>query len=72
MAIVGEVETTMWGKTLIGEATHDSYSLMPVGNDESNAINWEEIEKKEWMIQFKPDNDSEIEKSTNAESDHIY
>ncbi len=54
MAIVGEVNTTMWGSTLIGESTHDSYGLMPVGRDEASAVNWEEITKEEWMEQFEP------------------
>lgn len=51
MAIVGEVETTLYGKCLIAE-TDDGADLKSVGRDESAAENWTEISKDEWMKNF--------------------
>ena len=50
--ILGELDTTMWGKLcLIAEEDGDSI-LRPVGKDEASAFNWQEITKKEWMKSF--------------------
>jgi len=54
MSIVGEVETTMWGTTLVAEATHDNYGLVPVGKDPARAVGWEEVTEEEWTEQFEP------------------
>lgn len=51
MAIVGEVETTLYGRCLVGE-TNKSANLQPIGLDESSTVNWTEITKEEWMKNF--------------------
>jgi hypothetical protein len=51
MSIVGEVETTLYGKCLIAESSGYA-DLKPVGKDESSAENWAEISKEEWMKNF--------------------
>jgi hypothetical protein len=51
MAIRGELETTMWGKALIAESNQRS-DLVPVGRDESSAVNWMETTEDEWMKSF--------------------
>ena len=53
LSIVGEAETTMWGKTLVGESNEDAYNLIPIGSDKASAVNWVEIPKEEWMTQFE-------------------
>lgn len=45
--IIGEVDSTMYGHCLVGEGTWN-YNLLPVGMNESNAMNYEEINKSEW------------------------
>lgn len=50
MKIVGEANTTLYGKCLVGE---DNYGkLKPIGADSSNAENWIEITEDEWMKNF--------------------
>lgn len=49
--VLGELETTMWGKTLIGESDWRS-ELIPVGQTDDNAVNWSEIDREEWMKSF--------------------
>ena len=51
MAILGEVETTMYRKCLVAESNRTG-NLLPVGKDESAADNWREISKEEWMQNF--------------------
>jgi hypothetical protein len=51
IAIVGEVETTMYGRCLVAECS-DKADLLPVGADESHAENYSEITKEEWMMNF--------------------
>ena len=51
IAILGEVETTLYGTCLIAESSERA-DLKPVGKDESNAENWSEISKDEWMRNF--------------------
>ncbi len=48
--IVGALETTMWGLTLIAETTGNK--LIAVGRDEASAVNYSEITKEEWMRYF--------------------
>lgn len=55
VAIRGKVKTTMWGETLVGESTGDSYGLVPVGEDEASAINFVEITEEEWLKIFESD-----------------
>lgn len=52
MKIVGELETTMYGKCLVGERT-DKSDLYPVGRDESAAENWVEATETEWESCFE-------------------
>ncbi len=47
MRILGEVESNMYGTCLVGERQNKS-DFQPVGTDESNAVNWAEIQKEEW------------------------
>lgn len=51
ISIVGEVNTTLYGTCLIAESNKTA-DLKPVGKDESNAENWVEINKDEWMKNF--------------------
>lgn len=50
MYIIGEGNTSVYGKCLIGE--DQSGVLRPVGRDTTNAINWHEITVKEWNKNF--------------------
>lgn len=54
LAIVGEVNTTMYGHCLVAEVADwkRGPGLIPVGTDESCAENYEEITRKEWMKNF--------------------
>lgn len=45
--ILGEVTSTMYGHCLVGESTW-SDDFLPIGMDESNTVNYEEIDKSEW------------------------
>lgn len=40
MTIIGRLRTHTWGECLIGEV--DTGELVPVGECEDNAVNWEE------------------------------
>ncbi len=51
LAILGELETTMYGKCLVAES-NKSGDLIPVGSDESATQNYIEITKEEWMKNF--------------------
>jgi len=51
IAILGELETTMYGKCLVAESSR-SMDLKPVGNDASCTANFHEITKKDWMKNF--------------------
>jgi len=48
MHIIGGVETTDYGWSLVAES-HGESDLMPVGQDEGNRVNWEEITLEDWM-----------------------
>lgn len=55
ISIVGCVETTMYGKTLIAEQC-DSPDFTPVGySSDSFAQSWIEIPEDEWMKCFSDD-----------------
>lgn len=45
--ILDEVTSTLYGHCLVGESTRN-YNLLPIGMDESNTMNYEEIDKDEW------------------------
>lgn len=45
MTIIGRLKTHFWGECLIGET--DNGELVPVGEQEDNRINWEEVEVDE-------------------------
>ena len=45
--IIGEVTSTIYGPCLVGESTR-KYDFLPIGMTESNAVNYEEIDKSEW------------------------
>jgi hypothetical protein len=49
-SIIGKLETTMWGKTLIAET--NSSDLEAVGEDMYATVNFEEISREEWMKNF--------------------
>lgn len=51
IAIVGEVETTLFGTCLVAESSNHA-RLKPVGKGESYAENWKEIDKERWMKNF--------------------
>lgn len=51
LSIAGEVDTVMYGKCLLAESNYKP-NLIPVGRDESAAVNWTEISKEEWMKNF--------------------
>lgn len=51
MAVIGEAETTLYGKCLVAESNR-SADLKPVGRHESHADNWSEISRDEWMKNF--------------------
>lgn len=55
LAIVGEVETTLYGKCLVAESNEPSGNLVAVGRDESATQNFIEITKEEWMKNFTED-----------------
>lgn len=52
MAIVGEVNTTLYGDNVLVGEPDSTPNLRPVGRDESNTVNWKEISKEEWMKSF--------------------
>ena len=54
LAIVGEVNTTMYGHILVAEVAGSKCGtgLIPVGTYESCAENYEEITFEEWMKNF--------------------
>ena len=55
IAILGFMDTAMWGKTLVAElAGLTSHELRPVGwDDDGYAQNWVEVPRDEWMKNFK-------------------
>lgn len=54
LAILGYLETTMWGKTLIAESNQQGQmtELVAVGSNESAIANYREITKEEWMENY--------------------
>jgi len=50
IAVLGELETTLYGKTLIAET--DSSHFISVGRDETSSENFHEISKDDWMKNF--------------------
>lgn len=51
LAILGELETTMFGKCLIAEQ-NDGPNFISVGRDSTSADNYHEISKEKWMKNF--------------------
>ena len=50
LAIIQEVETTLYGKGLLAE---DEYgNLLVAGKDKESAINWNETTKEDWLTNF--------------------
>lgn len=52
ISVVGRLQTTMYGNTLIAECVKTFEDLITVGSDESATANWSEITDKEWMDNF--------------------
>lgn len=50
LKIVGEANTTLYGKCLVGETSFGE--LTPVGKTEDHAVNYIEISEEEWMKNF--------------------
>jgi len=50
LSIIGELETTLWGKTLIAETNSSDFEA--VGSDIYATTNYVEISKEEWMKNF--------------------
>lgn len=59
MAIVGMVNTTMYGTTLVAESSLQG-DLKPVGMGEDHAVNWVEIPQSDWFKNFTDGNDQPI------------
>ena len=53
LAILCEQETTMYGKTLLAEHTCEGDGFIAVGMDEARAINYHEISREEWLLNFQ-------------------
>jgi len=51
LAILGELETTMFGKCLIAEQSNSNF-FTSVGRDTNSADNWHEISREKWMKNF--------------------
>lgn len=51
LSVVAEVDTTMYGRTLLAE-TNNSCGFLAVGSTEDHATNYVEITKEEWMKNF--------------------
>ena len=45
--ILVDIETTYYGQTLLAEDNDGNFQ--PVGSDETNTVNWIEIDKCEWL-----------------------
>lgn len=52
MRILGEIETTIYGKCLLGETLEGG--LLPIGMTEEHAVNFTEISQEEWVSNFIP------------------
>jgi hypothetical protein len=53
LAVLCKAETTLWGKTMIGEeAGRNGHRLIAVGGDEDNTVGYTECSKEEWMKNF--------------------
>lgn len=59
--ICGEVKTHIWGHCLIAE--NKDGRLVPVGRDESNAVNWVEISEEQYI---NPPKSKDIESPNSA------
>lgn len=59
LAIVGKLNTTMFGETLIAE-TNDNISFQAVGSTEANTQNYKEISREEWMKNFNKEERNDI------------
>lgn len=55
MSIIGEVNSTMYGKSLVAEEAM-APNFKPVGSDEDSAHGWYEITKGKWLSNFSRDN----------------
>lgn len=72
LSVVGELETTWWGKTLIGEMislSRDDNDKTATGNIELIAINddvklfrdWKKISNRKWLSYFEGQAEAETE-----------
>lgn len=54
LSILGEIETDMWGKTLVAESNRPRAmtELTPVGSDAGAAVNYSEIDREQWMQSY--------------------
>ena len=52
MKIVGVVQSTTRGLTLIGEQLQGQVTFFAVGSDESATLNWEAVGDEVWEAQF--------------------
>ena len=48
--VIGELDTTMWGETLVAESSRGR--LIAVGSDAASAANWVETTEQDWMSCF--------------------
>ena len=71
LAILCEVQTTMWGRTFVAEVAGRGFGpgLMPISGDTSSS-SWVEISREEWMRNFHDEKkvlyDSSVSKGTPA------
>jgi hypothetical protein len=50
--VLGELETTMYGKTLMAETDEIYRVFRAVGRDADSALNYHEISREDWMKSF--------------------
>lgn len=51
IAILGEINSAMYGNCLVGESNVRT-CFKPIGRDEDSTVNWVEITEEEWMKNF--------------------
>lgn len=51
--ILCEIETTMYGNTLLAEQRGGEENFIAVGRGEDSAVNYHEITKEEWLVEFQ-------------------
>jgi hypothetical protein len=52
ISVIGRLQTTMYGNSLIAECVKTHEDLIVVGSYESATANWSEISNDEWMDNF--------------------